>query len=109
RRATWDTARARAIAGSGAPRRGGARVILCDRTAALVPSAVGRQIGLRVPRLGVGQRLLVPVRVARGGKPEHRPLTGRRPLNDLEPLSTRRALGPRDSAGPARCPHVVVG
>src|SRR6266536_3509822 len=36
----------------GPPRRGGARVILCDRTAALVTSPVGRQIGL-----GVGDRV----------------------------------------------------
>ena len=41
-----------------------------------VVSAVGRQIGPGVARLGVGQGLLVPVRVARSGEAEHRPLPG---------------------------------
>src|SRR6516162_11293790 len=73
------------------------------------PLAVGRQIGPGVARLGVGQGLLVPVRVARSWEAEHRPLPGRGPLDDLEPVWTRRALGPGDPAGPARCPHIVVG
>ena len=50
------------------------------------PLAVGRQIGPGVARLGVGQGLLVPVRVARSGEAEHRPLPGRGPLDDLEPV-----------------------
>ena len=73
------------------------------------PLAVGGQIGPGVARLGVGQGLLVPVRVARSWEAEHRPLPGRGPLDDLEPVLTRRALGPGDPAGPARCPHIVVG
>src|SRR6185437_3263473 len=73
------------------------------------PLAVGGQIGPGVARLGVGQGLLVPVRVARSWEAEHRPLPGRGPLDDLEPVRTRRALGPGDPAGPARCPHIVVG
>jgi hypothetical protein len=50
------------------------------------PLAVGRQIGPGVARLGVGQGLLVPVRVARSGEAEHRPLPGRGPLDELEPV-----------------------
>jgi hypothetical protein len=49
-------------------------------------SAVGGQIGLRVARLGVGQGLLVPVRVARSREAEHRSLPGRGTLDDLEPV-----------------------
>ena len=60
------------------------------RTAAWVrlpgPLAVGRQIGPGVARLGVGQGLLVPVRVARSWEAEHRSLPGRGPLDDLEPV-----------------------
>ncbi len=71
-----------------------------------VSSAVGRQIGSGVARLGVGQGLLVPVRVARSGEAEHRPLPGRRPLDDLEPVWTRRGARPRrlcrSSAVPTR-------
>src|SRR5215471_1231059 len=51
-----------------------------------VLSAVGRQIGPGVARLGVGQGLLVPIRVARSWEAEHRPLPGRGPLDDLEPV-----------------------
>src|SRR5262252_8602115 len=51
-----------------------------------VLSAVGGQIGPGVARLGVGQGLLVPVRVARSWEAEDRPLPGRRPLDDLEPV-----------------------
>jgi hypothetical protein len=51
-----------------------------------VLSAVGRQIGPGVARLGVGQGLLVPVRVARSWEAEHRSLPGRGPLDDLEPV-----------------------
>jgi hypothetical protein len=51
-----------------------------------VLSAVGGQIGPGVARLGVGQGLLVPVRVARSWEAEHRPLPGRGPLDDLEPV-----------------------
>src|SRR5262245_23134353 len=50
------------------------------------PLAVGRQIGPGVARLGVGQGLLVPIRVARSWEAEHRPLPGRGPLDDLEPV-----------------------
>ena len=42
-----------------------------------------------VARLGVGQGLLVPVRVARSWEAEHRPLPGRGPLDDL--LIVRRS------------------
>src|SRR6185437_9040937 len=60
------------------------------RTAACVqlpgPLAVGRQIGPGVARLGVGQGLLVPIRIARSWEAEHRPLAGRGPLDDLEPV-----------------------
>jgi len=60
------------------------------RTAACVqlpgPLAVGRQIGPGVARLGVGQGLLVPIRIARSWEAEHRPLPGRGPLDDLEPV-----------------------
>jgi integrase len=60
------------------------------RTAAWVqlpgPLAVGRQIGPGVARLGVGQGLLVPIRIARSWEAEHRPLPGRGPLDDLEPV-----------------------
>ena len=61
-----------------------------SRTAACVqlpgPLAVGRQIGPGVARLGVGQGLLVPIRIARSWEAEHRPLPGRGPLDDLEPV-----------------------
>ena len=50
------------------------------------PLAVGGQIGPGVARLGVGQGLLVPVRVARSWEAEHRSLPGRGPLDDLEPV-----------------------
>jgi hypothetical protein len=50
------------------------------------PLAVGRQIGPGVARLGVGQGLLVPIRIARSWEAEHRPLPGRGPLDDLEPV-----------------------
>lgn len=50
------------------------------------PLAVGRQIGPGVARLGVGQGLLVPIRVARSWEAEHRPFPGRGPLDDLEPV-----------------------
>ena len=50
------------------------------------PLAVRRQIGPGVARLGVGQGLLVPIRIARSWEAEHRPLPGRGPLDDLEPL-----------------------
>ena len=40
------------------------------------PLPVGGQVGPGVARLGVGQGLLVPVRVARGWEAEHRPLPG---------------------------------
>ena len=53
-------------------------------------SAVGRQVGPGVARLGVGQGLLVPVRVARSGEPEHRPLAGSGPLDELAPVGTER-------------------
>src|SRR6516164_8927425 len=51
-----------------------------------VLSAVGGQIGPGVARLGVGQGLLVPARVARSWEAEDRPLPGRGPLDDLEPV-----------------------
>src|SRR5690242_21836110 len=50
------------------------------------PLAVGGQVGPGIARLGVGQGLLVPVRVARGWEAEHRSLPGRGPLDDLEPV-----------------------
>lgn len=50
------------------------------------PLAVGGQIGPGVARLGVGQGLLVPIRIARSWEAEHRPLPGRGPLDDLEPV-----------------------
>src|SRR5579871_6619649 len=71
--------------------------------------AIGRQIGPGVARVGIGQGLLVPVRVTRSWEAKHRPLPGRGSLDDLEPVWPRRALGPGDPARPARCPHVVVG
>jgi len=40
------------------------------------PLPIGGQVGPGVARLGVGQGLLVPVRVARGWEAEHRPLPG---------------------------------
>lgn len=50
------------------------------------PLAIGRQIGPGVAGLGVGQGLLVPIRIARSWEAEHRPLPGRGPLDDLEPV-----------------------
>src|SRR5579871_4077020 len=84
-------------------------VVLSTPTWSRNVCAVGGQIGPRVARLGVGQGLLVPVRVARSGEAEHRPLPRRCPLDDLEPFWARRALGPGDSPGPPWSPQVVVG
>src|SRR5205807_2153927 len=58
-------------------------------------SAVGRQVGPLVARLGVGEGLLVPVRVARSGER----WTGHRDLRFGEGAGREAAAPPRRAAG----------
>ena len=75
------------------------------------PVLLGGPASLRVRggALGIGPGLLVPVRVARRGEADTR--TSRGVARSMISIHSdpRRLRSPRDSAGPARCPHFVVG